>query len=275
MFTSVTKQVKRAVGAVKSVLAIAGTAATVLDPRLKTYLKEGEQLDGLEPVQLTLVRWIEEDHNRLEEYEAVQRAAQRTLTQMRLRRDKKKETLYTKLLRIRKTFEDAFGQGTASVFLGLGPRLSELEPQVLRRQARETVAILGDSQFSPPPALVEGIWENPEQYADQIRDALTPFQASLDEIEFQKREVEKAQKDKTDLLEELHERLKWSIRWFEAIYQLAGLGFHADRLRVSLGTRSSSEPQPAASSDGDAPETGEEGASEASETLESSRSQTS
>ncbi len=63
---------------------------------------------------------------------------------------------------------------------------------------------------------------------------MTPFQDSLDEIESQKREVEKAQKEKTDLLEGLNERLKWSIRWFEAIYQLAGLGFHADRLRVSF-----------------------------------------
>ena len=66
----------------------------------------------LEPIQLTLVRWIEDDHGKLEECEAVQRAAQRKLTRMRLRRDKKQATLYSKLLRIRKTFEDAFGQGT-------------------------------------------------------------------------------------------------------------------------------------------------------------------
>ena len=71
MFTSVTKQLKRAVGAMKSVLAIAGTAAAALDPRLKSYLREGEELNGLEPIQLTLVRWIEADHNRLEECEAV------------------------------------------------------------------------------------------------------------------------------------------------------------------------------------------------------------
>ncbi len=176
--------------------------------------------------------------------------------------------------------EDAFGQDTAAVYLDLGPRLSELEPQALRRQARETVTVLGDPQFSPPPALVEGIWENPEQYADQVRDALTPFQASLDEIESQKREVEKAQKEKTDLLEQLNERLKWSIRWFEAIYQLAGLGFHADRLRVSFTTRSSSEPPPAtagdgAGSDGGAQETGGGGSSDAVETPEPPRVQTS
>ncbi len=90
-------------------------------------------------------------------------SAQRTLTQMRLHRNDRQENLYSKLLRIRKTFEDAFGQGKAAIYLGLEPRLGELEPQALRRQARETVTVLRDPQFTPPSALVKGIWENPEQ----------------------------------------------------------------------------------------------------------------
>ena len=262
MFTSVTRQLKRAVGAVKSVLAIAGSAAAALDPKLKSYLREGEQLDGMERVQLTLVRWIEDDHNQLEDQEAVQRSALRKLKRLRMRRDEKQETLYTKLLRIRKTFEDAFGQGKAAIYLGLEPRLSEVEPQALRRQARETAAILSDPQFDPPAPAVKGIWENPAQYADQIREALEPFQASLDEIESQKREVEKAQKAKTDLLEQLNNRLTWSIRFFEAVYQLADLGFHADRLRVTANSRSTTgEP---------AGEPGEEGDTDGEEVKKSS-----
>ncbi len=239
MFTSVTRQLKRAVGAVKSVLANAATAAATLDPKLKSYLREGEQLDGMEPVQLTLVRWIEDDNNQLEECEAVQRSALRKLKRLRMRRDKKQTTLYARLLRIRKTFEEAFGQGTAAIFLGLEPRLSEVEPQALRRQAQETAEILSDPQFNPPTPAIEGMWEKPAQYADQIRDVLAPFQASLDEIESQKREVEKAQKAKVDLLEQLNNRLTWSIRFFEAVYQLAGLGFHADRLRLTVSSRPS------------------------------------
>ncbi len=244
MFTSVTRQVKRALGAVKSVLAIASTAAAALDPKLLSFLREGEQLDGLEPIQLTLVRWIEDDHNQLEEHEAAQRSALRKLARLRVRRDKKQDTLYGKLLRIRKTFEDAFGQGTAAIYLGLEPRLRDLEPQALRRLGQETVTILSDPQFQPPAPLVEGLWEHPQQYADQIRDALLPFEASLDEIESQKREVEKAQMAKVELLDELNERLTWSIRFFEAIYQLAGLGFHAERLRVTVASRSSSGEPP-------------------------------
>ncbi len=271
MFTSVTKQVKRAVSVVKSVLANALTAAAALNPKLRSFLREGEQLDGLEPIQLTLVRWIQDDHNRLEDHEAAQRSALRKLKKLRMRRDNKQKTLYSKLLRIRKTFEDAFGDDTAAVYLGLGPKLAELEPQALRRQARETVAILRDPQFIPPAALVEGLWENPAQYADQIRDALTPFQEALDNVASQEREVEKAQKAKTDLLTELHDRLKWSIRFFEAIYQLAGLGFHADRLRVTVASRSSSEEPKEA----DAPETGDGPAPSPTEVSDSSRPQSS
>ena len=230
MFTSVTRQLKRAVGAVKSVLANAESAAAALDPKLKSYLREGEQLDGMEPIQLTLVRWIEDDHQRLEEHEAAQRAELRQLKQLRLRRDETRGTLYNRLQRIRSTFEDAFGQGNAAIYLGLAPGLDEVEPQAFRRLARETVDILSNPELDTPKALVDGLWQSPEQYAEQIREALEPFQEALDTIEAQKREVEKAQKARTELLAQLGERLKWSIRLFEAVYQLAGLGFHAERL---------------------------------------------
>ena len=249
MFTTVTHQLKRALSAAKSVLAIADTAAAVLDPKLKAFLAEGEQLDGMKLVQLTTVRWIEDDNNRLEEHEASQRSALRELKKQRMRRDQQRATLYNKLLRIRKTFDDSFGQGTAAIYLGLGPRLGEIEPLAFQRQARETVQILSNSELETPEPLIDGIWESPERYAGQIQESLTPFEAALDEIETQKREVEKAQKAKTDLLEQLSDRLNWSIRLFEAIYQLAGLGFHAERLRLTVASRPSNE-EPAGDSDG-------------------------
>ena len=166
-----------------------------------------------------------------------------------MRRDQQRATLYNKMLRIRKTFDDSFGQSTAAIYLGLGPRLGEIEPLAFQRQARETVQILSNPELETPEPLIDGIWESPERYAGQIQESLTPFEAALDEIESQKREVEKAQKAKTDLLEQLSDRLNWSIRLFEAIYQLAGLGFHAERLRLTVASRPSSE-EPAGDSDG-------------------------
>jgi hypothetical protein len=241
MFTTVTKQLKRAISTVKSVLANAGTAATLLDPTLRSYLKEGEQIDGLGMVQLTLVRWIEDDHASLEELELAHRETLRKLKLQRLGRDEQQTVLYNRLLRIRKTFEDAFGPGTAAIYLGLEPRMRDLEPLDLRRHARETATILESPRFAPPKAEVEGIWENPGDYARQIRDALTPFQTTLDEIEAQKREVEIALQGKTEKLAELQGRLRWSIHLFEAIYQLAGQGFHAERLRLTVPARPNGE----------------------------------
>ena len=46
---------------------------------------------------------------------------------------------------------------------------------------------------------------------------------------------------KRERLDELNERLKWSIRFFEAIYQLAGQGFHAERLRLTVPARPSGD----------------------------------
>ncbi len=80
MFASVTKQLKRAMSAVKSVLAVAGTAAAALDPTLKSFLQEGEGIDGVESLMVTLVRWIRSDNERLEECEAEQRRAERQPT---------------------------------------------------------------------------------------------------------------------------------------------------------------------------------------------------
>lgn len=172
------------------------------------------------------------------------------------------------LLRIRKTFDDAFGQGMAAIYLGLEPRLSELEPLVLRRVAKEAVNILTDTAFTTPEPKVLGLWENPAQYAEQILELLDPFQTALDEIGSQKREVEKAVKAKTDLLEELRDRLTWSIRLFEAIYQLTGLGFHAERLRLTVSSRPSAEEEADDGSGGEADEAGgaeEDAPSEASD----------
>ncbi len=132
MFATVTKQLKRAMSAVKSVLAVAGTAAAALDPTLRSHLREGESLDGVEPLMLALIRWIQSDHDRLEKCEAKQRQAQRLLAKLRLRRNRRQEPLYGLLMRIRGTFEDAFGQGTAAVYLGLEPKMSKLEPVALR-----------------------------------------------------------------------------------------------------------------------------------------------
>ncbi len=117
---------------------------------------------------------------------------------------------------------------------------------------------------------MEGLWENPEQYADQIRDALEPFQTSLDEIDSQKREVEKAQMARADLLEKVGERLTWSICFFEAVYQLAGLGYHAERLQVSLSSRSSTGEPPAEG--GESTEGGESGESPAAKSSETEAS---
>ena len=259
MFNTVTKQLKRAMSAVNSVLAVADTAAATLDPQLKAFLQEGEQLDGLKPIQLTLARWIENDNQSLEDHEAAQRSALRELKRLREQRDEHQAKLYSKLVRIKQIFEDAFGPGKASIYLGLEPRLRDAEPQAFRRQARETIAILEDPELTTPEPIVAGVWDRPASYAKQIQDSLTPFHNALDEIESQKRAVEKAQKAKTDLLTAIGNRLTWSIRLIEAIYRLADLGFHADRLRVTIASRPSpGEPVEDQVGEGEIPSEGEE-----------------
>ena len=241
MFRMVTSPLKRARDLFTSVFAFARDAALVLDPILSTYLKEGETMDGFESIQIAVVRWIEDDCRQLRRLEVSHRDALRTAKKLRDRRDEQKEILYTKLLQIRKTFEDAFGQGKAETYLGLEPKLAKVEAEVLRRHAEETIGILSREDFVTPEPIIKGIWEDSASYAEQIRASFDPFMATLDEIESHKRETERAQVQKTDLLEIVENRLTWSTRFFEAIYHLAGRSSHAARLRRATGSRSSSE----------------------------------
>ncbi len=260
MFSSITFQLKRAGSAVKSVLAIAGTAAATLEARLKPFLQEGEVL-SVELLMLALVRWIQGGHDQLEEREVRQLQAERKLKKLRLDRDLRQKALYGMLLRIRKTFDDAFGQGMAAIYLGLEAGMIDLDPVVLRRVAREAVRLLTDPAFAAPEPKFPGLWKNPAQYAEQIGEVLVPFETGLDEIEAQKREVEKAVMAKTELLAKLRDRLTWSIRFFEAIYRLTDLGFHADRLRLTVAARPSAEKEESAPEEGEA--TAASGAEEA------------
>ncbi len=276
MFVSVTRQIELARDVGASVMKLVQAVASALDPTLSSYLEEGETLDGLGAIQLTLVRWLHADHLQLENLEKAHRSAMRTLRMLRLRRDELQQPLYSGMLRIRGAFEDAFGQGKAPIFLGLEPRMGRVKPLVLARYAREAIQVLSNPDLVLPKVIVAGLWEKPAQYAEQIRTLLEPFAAVLDEIDAQEMEVEWALRAKNDLLGELKDRLKWSVRFVEALYHLAGFGFHADRLlpKVPRSTEpSNDEAEPP--EDGEAEETEEaEETAQAPETAEAAPPET-
>lgn len=109
MFRTVTKQLRLAGGVVASVGAIAESVAEDLDPRLSSYLDEVEILAGTGTIQIALVRWLEDDHGKLEGFEEGHRKALDELKKLREQRDDEQGVLYGQLLQVRTTFDDAFG----------------------------------------------------------------------------------------------------------------------------------------------------------------------
>lgn len=244
MFRAITKQLRKVRNVIASVRAVAADAAAVLDPKLQSFVADGESFGGFLTIQLIVARWLGSDQDRLLDLERAHRDALRELKQRRLRRDDDLKSLYGGMLRIRKTFEDAFGAGTAPVFLGLDPGLGDVEPIVLVRYAHETIGVLSDPELETPPPVVLGLWESPLQYAEQVRELLSPVEADLDEVDAQKKEVDKALKVKSEAQEEVETRLRWSTQFFEALLYLAGLDFHAERLRIPEGSRTSGDKPP-------------------------------
>jgi len=211
-------------------------------------------LSGLGPVQITLVRWVEDDHLQLREKEEGYRATQRELTKLRKQRDGDAEVLYNTMLRIRQTFDDAFGVGTAPTYLGLDPGMARVEPLVLERYAEGSVKILVAPGFTTPPPQVEGLWQSPALYAQQIQAALTTLRITLAAYGSQKRDGDVALIERDTLYEAVKTRLKWSVRLLEAVYHLAGLGAHAERLRTTFASRpSDSEEEPVGEENGEPP----------------------
>ena len=146
------------------------------------------------------------------------------------------------LTEVRSTFEFAFGRGTAETYLGLEPGFSADSNDVLRRHGHDTIHTLTKPNFKTPATKVEGIWKDPKGYAERTRGVLTPFEASLAEISSQEKIAETTLREKTELLDKLPDRLKWSTRAIEAFFHLSGLGFHAARLRTPVGSHTASEP---------------------------------
>lgn len=237
----VTRMLRRGRDVLSSVGRLAGRVASVLDPILGAYLREGEPRAGTEAFLIGMLRWLEDGLGVLVGLEHAHRGAVRELRLLRLVRDDWEGVLYERLLSVRRTFEDAFGPGTAAIYLGLGPKLGEASRDVLERFARHAVNALLSPRFSPPPPKVEGLWERPGRYAAQVLEALEGFEGSLAAITAQKRNVEVALVAKTEYLAELKDRLRWTTRFFEALYHLSGLGAHAERLRTTTPSRKSAK----------------------------------
>ena len=232
MYKAVTRVLRRGRDVLSSVRLLAARVAWVLDPILGAYLDEGEAFAGAEKFQIAVMRWNEDGLERLKELEQAHRETLMKLRVLRDVRNEREDNLYVKVLSVRRTFEDAFGSGTAVTYLGLVPKLGEESRDVLERYARHAFNALMDPLFTTPPPRVEGLWDRPRRYAAQIRESLEAFESSLAAIEAQKRNVEVALIAKAEHLELIKARLKWSTRFFEALYHLSGLGLHAERLRT-------------------------------------------
>ena len=224
-----------------SVRTVAGAVGAILDPTLSSYLEDGETIDGAASFQLAMTGWLEDGQAELESLEAAHREAEQHLKDLRLGCDAHYQELYERLLSVRRTFEDAFGRGTAAVYLGLDPKLGEVSRDVFERYARFALRRLGSPAFTTPPPKVDGIWDRPLYYAEQLRASLDGFAAALAAITAQKRRVESTLLAKSEKLAELKSRLRWSTRFFEALFHLAGLGFHAERLRAPARPRPQAE----------------------------------
>lgn len=260
MFRTVTNEIRLVRSIVAGIRAFADLMAESFTRRVTGYLREGEELPAgfLSLLQRVVARLIEGDRDRLVAAEKLHRDALRAESQLRKHRDKEADDLYQKLLKVRKTLE-AFGPGTSVTYLGLDPRLGNADPQVLLRYAHESVDVMSDPGFEPPAGTdPNGKTFHPDEHVAEITPALARAEGTVDELEDQKRETQKALKEKTQALETFRESSTYGSRFHESLYVLAGERFHAARLRPNVGRGGSVEPDPFSFAEPDSlPDTGD------------------
>ena len=118
------------------------------------------------------------------------------------------------------------------MFLGIASDLPE-DPVVLHRFASRIVGMMSDPEIELPEPVVKGGSVDPPGLVDDLEPPLRLLEGALRQLEPQKRRTQLALKDK-------HEALKLAryaggrvARYLEALCYLAGMDFHAQRVRLS------------------------------------------
>ncbi len=246
---------------------VAPQVAPALEESFAPWVKEGETAPaGEELRQVLLGRWLRQVRERLVAADEAHQKEVRKERRLRRRRDDSAAEVRGTMLDIRTTFERVYGSGLSAEVVGLESDIPR-DPVVLERYARRVVVVMSDPELSLPSPRVPGSTMGPGEVTGVISPPLQLLAQSLDEHEPQKRRTQVALHEKREALEAFNFALGRISRYLQALCYLAGMDFHAERVRQS-SHETVVEEEPAEAAEEEAPEAeveGEEPETEASD----------
>ncbi len=242
---------------------VAPAVAPALETTFAPWVQEGETAPAQEEYrQILLGRWLRQVRERLIAADEAHQKEIRKERAIRRRRNHVANEIRHKTLDIRTTFERVYGAGLTAEVVGLASDIPE-DPVVLERYAQRIVDVMKDPDLTLPAPRVKGSVMGPAEVVEEISPRLEILAEVLEEQQPQKRRTQIALHQKREALEAFNFATGRISRYLEALCFLAGMDFHAERVRQSSHSQavedetfeSAEEEVPEAEDEGDEPET--------------------
>lgn len=227
-----------------------GLVATAFAP----WVQDGEPSPDMayeERRQVWLGRWLVQNRERMVAADEVHQVQVRIERRMRRRRNEAASELEVKIRAVRTTFERVYGTGLTDEVIGVEGDLPD-DPVVLLRYAQRITAVMADPELNLPEPRVKGSCMGPAEVIEELTPPLEVLNEVLAGLALQKRQTQRALKEKREAQEASEKASGKVARYFEALCAIAGLDFHAERVRQSSHVRSRGTDE--AETDGSTPE---------------------
>ncbi len=197
---------------------------------LSAVLAEGETVPDLEILQILGGRLIAKARGHMVEVDRVHLDEIVKDRGLRRQRDEAAANLRRTVLRIRDSFDGAYGPGRCEEILGFGTRIPQ-DPMLLRQLAATGIEYLGAAGFELPPMELDGVNWSPELFANQLRTPLEKLESAQAQLSREDRKSNKTIHEKNQAIDEFDEVSRRGAKFLEGFYTLVREDLLAARVR--------------------------------------------
>jgi len=238
MFKIVTKEHLTALDVAASARQFKDQVQDGISTLLTASLQDGETLPDLAFFQELLGRLLERSGNGLAGVDESYTQRLVTAAAQRVRRDELKEKLRLRMTDTRALLDRAVPSKTLNAFLRQR-RFSSVKPLELVQSARDMVNTLRDPQHGLDN-LAGSSFSSASALASMLEAEANELEQVLQQLSPQKKASQEGLEDKTDKVTTAKARNRRCADALFGLYRLAGLDFHAARVRARVRRRTAS-----------------------------------
>lgn len=211
---------------------------------LEPLRREGESLPELEHLQELMARLLEASSGVLLESDQLYTNKLVNAAALREERDALVKQLRTHIRDVRYVLDRSVGTGTAKATLR-DRRLSVVKPGLLVAAARDLMKTLRDPQLGLDNLTDKAFFADVARMAAKIEEETNQLDEVLLRLAPQKKASQNKLSDKVAGIDAAVEKNRRCADLLFGLYRLAGLDFHAERLRPKARRRKAKEPEKA------------------------------